>query len=245
MDANRYFDAMHHAMSTRAPGGQLLAVVRLQDLCGNDAYLELKRLPGERAARLCYSTIGRRGLSFQLFRKGWMLCHNAQGQMTGQFPSRAEDLLDQADFHAYCRDDLLDGARADRVVQELGRLAGTSYDAPLPRDPRTGALITVDSFVGSGAHWSYWSTDPAPSLPVAAILYWLADSLAGAERRTLQADPQAAQLAHQWQSGGLEVFFHPAVAAAAQAPARPAPRPAATCARAKSWQSILAATASM
>ena len=80
MDASRYFDAMHNAMSSRLPGAQLLAAVRLQDLCGNDAYLEVRRMPGEPCATVCYSTMGRRGLNFQLFRKGWMLCHNESGQ---------------------------------------------------------------------------------------------------------------------------------------------------------------------
>ena len=79
MDANRYFTAMHNAMSSRLPGAQLLAAVRLQDLCGNDAYLEVRRMPGEHCATVCYSTMGRRGLNFQLFRKGWMLCHNESG----------------------------------------------------------------------------------------------------------------------------------------------------------------------
>lgn len=49
MDANRYFTAMHNAMSSRLPGAQLLAAVRLQDLCGNDAYLEVRRMPGSPA----------------------------------------------------------------------------------------------------------------------------------------------------------------------------------------------------
>ena len=132
------------------------------------------------------------------------------------------------------------------------RLAGTDCDLPLPRDARTGAVITVDSFVGRGAHWSYSTLSKAPCLPVAAILYWLADSLAGAERRTLQADPEAARLAAQWQSGTVEMFFHPAVPAAAQLQTQPQTppvsrpaRPAPTCARTKSWQSILAVMASM
>ena len=47
MDASRYFDAMHNAMSTLHAGAQLLLTVRLQDTCGNDAYLEVKQLPGE------------------------------------------------------------------------------------------------------------------------------------------------------------------------------------------------------
>ena len=173
------------------------------------------------------------------------------GQLTGQFPAKAESLLEDTDFHACCREDRLDAARTDRMVQELETLAGTDCDLPLPRDVRTGAVITVDSFVGRGAHWSYSTLSKAPCLPVAAILYWLADSLAGAERRTLQADPEAAQLAAQWQSGTVEMFFHPAVPAAQlqtqpQTPpvSRPA-RPAPTCARTKSWQSILAVMASM
>ena len=80
MDANRYFDAMHNAMSAQHPGAQLLLTVKLQDTCGNDACLELKQLPGESTSILCYSTMGRRYLNFQLFRKGWQLCHNADGQ---------------------------------------------------------------------------------------------------------------------------------------------------------------------
>ena len=44
MDANRYFDAMHNAMSAQNPGAQLLLTVKLQDTCGNDACLELKQL---------------------------------------------------------------------------------------------------------------------------------------------------------------------------------------------------------
>jgi hypothetical protein len=71
MDASRYFDAMHNAMSTLHSGAQLLLTVRLQDTCGNDAYLEVKQLPGEQSALVCYSTMGRRCLNFQLFRKGW------------------------------------------------------------------------------------------------------------------------------------------------------------------------------
>ena len=93
MDASRYFDAMHNAMSTQHAGAQLLLTVRLQDTCGNDAYLEVKQLPGEQSALVCYSTMGRRCLNFQLFRKGWQLCHNADGQLTGRFPSSADSLL--------------------------------------------------------------------------------------------------------------------------------------------------------
>lgn len=255
MDANRYFTAMHNAMSSRLPGAQLLAAVRLQDLCGNDAYLEVRRMPGEHCAAVCYSTMGRRGLNFQLFRKGWMLCHNESGQLTGQFPAKAESLLEDTDFHACCREDRLDAARTDRMVQELETLAGTDCDLPLPRDARTGAVITVDSFVGRGAHWSYSTLRKAPCLPVAAILYWLADSLAGAERRTLQADPEArpagrtvaerhgGDVLPPGRTGCRQLQTQPQTPPVSR-PARPA-RPAPTCARTKSWQSILAVMASM
>ena len=70
MDASRYFTAMHNAMSAQHPRAQLLLTVKLQDTCGNDACLELKQLPGENTSILCYSTMGRRCLNFQLFRKG-------------------------------------------------------------------------------------------------------------------------------------------------------------------------------
>ncbi len=227
MDASRYFDAMHNAMSTQHVGAQLLLTVRLQDTCGNDAYLEVKQLPGEQSALVCYSTMGRRCLNFQLFRKGWQLCHNADGQLTGRFPSSADSLLSQTDFRAYCREDRLDAAR-------------------------TGAQITVESHLGRGARWSYWNQDTSPCLPLGAILYWLADFLAGNERRALQSDPQAAALAAQWLAKDTAVFFCPSPALTVSsatghsAPAarrtRPAPVPAA---RSKSWQSVLAAMAAV
>ena len=253
MDANRYFDAMHNAMSAQHPGAQLLLTVQLQDTCGNDACLELKQLPGESTSILCYSTMGRRCLSFQLFRKGWQLCHNADGQLVGRFPASANGLIDETDFRAYCREDRLDLARTQRILSELQQCAGVDYRGSIPQDARTGAQITVESFVGTGARWVYWSQDAAPSLPLAAILYWLADFLAGAERRTLQADPQAARLAAQWLAGDTAVFFHPTVpltamnaaaSASTSAPARRS-RSAVPAARNKSWQSIMAVMASM
>ncbi len=252
MDASRYFDAMHNAMSTLHAGAQLLLTIRLQDTCGNDAYLEVKQLPGEQSALVCYSTMGRRCLNFQLFRKGWQLCHNADGQLTGRFPSSADSLLSQTDFRAYCREDRLDAARAQRLVEELGQRAGTNYVGIIPQNARTGAQITVESHLGRGARWSYWSQDVSPCLPLAAILYWLADFLAGNERRALQSDPQAAALAAQWLAKDTAVFFCPSPALTASsaashtAPAarrtRPAPVPAA---RSKSWQSVLAAMAAV
>ena len=252
MDASRYFDAMHNAMSTLHAGAQLLLTIRLQDTCGNDAYLEVKQLPGEQSALVCYSTMGRRCLNFQLFRKGWQLCHNADGQLIGHFPSSADSLLSQTDFRAYCREDRLDAARTQRLVEELGQRAGTNYVGIIPQNARTGAQITVESHLGRGARWSYWSQDVSPCLPLAAILYWLADFLAGNERRALQSDPQAAALAAQWLAKDTAVFFCPSPAltvssaASHTAPAarrtRPAPVPAA---RSKSWQSVLAAMAAV
>lgn len=212
MDASRYFDAMHNAMSTLHAGAQLLLTVRLQDTCGNDAYLEVKQLPGEQSALVCYSTMGRRCLNFQLFRKGWQLCHNADGQLTGRFPSSADSLLSQTDFRAYCREDRLDAARTQRLIEELGQRAGTNYIGAIPQNARTGAQITVESHLGRGARWSYWNQDTSPCLPLAAILYWLADFLAGNERRALQSDPQAAALAAQWLARDTAVFFCPSPA---------------------------------
>ena len=154
MDANRYFDAMHNAMSAQHPGAQLLLTVKLQDTCGNDACLELKQLPGESTSILCYSTMGRRCLNFQLFRKGWQLCHNADGQLVGRFPSSADGLIDETDFRAYCREDRLDMARTQRITAELRQCAGINYQGSIPQNARTGAVITVESFVGAGARWT-------------------------------------------------------------------------------------------
>lgn len=251
MDASRYFEEMHRAMSAQKNNSSLLLTVKVQDLGGADAYLELRQSPNGRA-RVFYSTMGRRNLNFQLFRKGWQLCHNADGQLTGRFPSSADSLLSQTDFRAYCREDRLDAARTQRLIEELGQRAGTNYVGSIPQNARTGAQITVESHLGCGARWSYWNQDTSPCLPLGAILYWLADFLAGNERRALQSDPQAAALAAQWLAKDTAVFFCPSPALTVSsatghsAPAtrrtRPAPVPAA---RSKSWQSVLAAMAAV
>ena len=103
MDAARYFEMMHRAMSARKRDTTLLLRVKVQDLGGADAYLELRQEPGSARVRLFYSTMGRRNLNFQLFRKGWQLCHNASGEMTGRFPAKADELLSADDFAAYLR----------------------------------------------------------------------------------------------------------------------------------------------
>lgn len=198
MDASRYFEEMHRAMSAQKNNSSLLLTVKVQDLGGADAYLELRQSPNGRA-RVFYSTMGRRNLNFQLFRKGWQLCHNASGEMTGQFPTRAENLLDSADFSACIRDDALDAGRTEIILRELRRAAGTSCSC-LPQSAREGAMITVENFVGRGGEWNYWSTRAAECLSIAAILCWLGDFLAGTERRTLQSSPEAMALAAQWQA---------------------------------------------
>ena len=247
MDAARYFEMMHRAMSARKRDTTLLLRVKVQDLGGADAYLELRQEPGSARVRLFYSTMGRRNLNFQLFRKGWQLCHNASGEMTGRFPAKADELLSADDFAAYIRDDALDAGRAERVLHELRRCSG-DHTAALPRNAREGALITVDSFAGRGAHWCYWSTDAAAQLPMAAVLCWLGDFLAGTERRTLQSCPEAVQLAAQWQADLASPFACPvdrmpqpmapaAPAAARHASAQPVQNPR--------WQSILAVLATV
>ena len=247
MDAARYFEMMHRAMSARKRDTTLLLRVKVQDLGGADAYLELRQEPGSGRVRLFYSTMGRRNLNFQLFRKGWQLCHNASGEMTGRFPAKADELLSADDFAAYIRDDALDAGRAERVLHELRRCSG-DHTAALPRNAWEGALITVDSFVGRGAHWCYWSTDAATQLPMAAVLCWLGDFLAGTERRTLQSCPEAVQLAAQWQADLASPFACPvdrmpqpmapaAPAAVRRASAQPVQNPR--------WQSILAVLATV
>ena len=246
MDANRYFEGMHRAMSAQKSGLSLLLSVRVQDLGGADAYLELRQSASGHA-RVFYSTMGRQNLNFQLFRKGWQLCHNASGEMTGRFPTKAETLLDAADFSACIRDDALDAAQAAFLVDKLRHLPVFSCPA-LPQTAHTGALITVDSFVGQGGHWCYWSTQAADCLPIAAILCWLGDHLAGTERRTLQSCPQAMELAAQWQAQLASPFARPAAAAPQPtAPhfAAPSPRRAAPTAQNPHWQSILAVLATV
>lgn len=108
MDAARYFEEMHLAMSSQKPEYRLVLSVKVQDLGGADAYLELRQEPVSGKARVFYSTMGRQKLNFQLVRKGWQSCHNASGELTGRFPATADGLLAQTDFSAFVRDDALD-----------------------------------------------------------------------------------------------------------------------------------------
>ena len=93
MDAARYFEEMHLAMSSQKPEYRLVLSVKVQDLGGADAYLELRQEPVSGKARVFYSTMGRQKLNFQLVRKGWQSCHNASGELTGRFPATADGLL--------------------------------------------------------------------------------------------------------------------------------------------------------
>ena len=120
MDANRYFEQMHQVMSAQKRDFSLILSVKVQDLGGADAYIELRRNASGRA-RVFYSTMGRRNLNFQLFRKGWQLCHNASGEMTGRFPTNADALLDAADFSACIRSSkVLLSSRASSMCTKTG-----------------------------------------------------------------------------------------------------------------------------
>lgn len=241
MDANRYFEEMHRAMAAQKTASQLVLTARCQDTAGCDAYLELRRSPADGSFRILYSTMGRSELNFQLFRKGWQLCHNAAGELTGRFPASAERLIEQTDFRAFYRDEPFDPDKAAHILDTLRRHAGQCFSA---LGQRGGSCVTVDSYVGIGAHWAYADAPDTACLPAAAILYWLADQLAGRERRALQAHPQAARLAAQWEQ---EIAFAKAPALSRPAPSRPcAPAPRSrTPVRNKSWQSILAVMNSM
>ena len=116
MDAARYFEEMHLAMSSQKPEYRLVLSVKVQDLGGADAYLELRQEPVSGKARVFYSTMGRQKLNFQLIRKGWQSCHNASGELTGRFPATAEGLLAQTDFSAFIRDDALDSRRMEQGI---------------------------------------------------------------------------------------------------------------------------------
>ena len=241
MDAARYFEEMHLAMSSQKPAYRLVLSVKVQDLGGADAYLELRQEPVSGKARVFYSTMGRQKLNFQLVRKGWQSCHNASGELTGRFPATADGLLAQTDFSAFVRDDALDSGRMARILDVLAHTAG-GCGTVAPSAAREGALITVELFVGRPAHWSYWSTRAAEQLNIAAILCWLGDYLAGAERRTLQSCPEAVQLAAAWQAA----LFAP-LPQMAQRPQPVQSRPVrrAPVVENKRWQSILAVLATV
>ena len=160
MDAARYFEEMHLSMSSQKPEYHLVLSVKVQDLGGADAYLELRQEPVSGKARVFYSTMGRQKLNFQLVRKGWQSCHNASGELTGRFPATADGLLAQTDFSAFVRDDALDSGRMARILDVLAHTAG-GCGTVAPSAAREGALITVERFVDRPAHWSYWSTRAA------------------------------------------------------------------------------------
>ena len=186
--------------------------------------------------------MGRQKLNFQLIRKGWQSCHNASGELTGRFPATAEGLLAQTDFSAFIRDDALDSHRMEHILYVLAHTAGGCGTAA-PSSVREGALITVERFAGRPAHWSYWSARAAEQLNIAAILCWLGDYLAGAERRTLQSCPEAMQLAAAWQA----VLLSPLPQSAQRPQPAQTPRPIrrAPAVENPRWQSILAVLATV
>ena len=51
MDASRYFEEMHRAMSAQKNNSSLLLTVKVQDLGGADAYLELRQSATTHPAR--------------------------------------------------------------------------------------------------------------------------------------------------------------------------------------------------
>ena len=58
MDAARYFEEMHLSMSSQKPEYRLVLSVKVQDLGGADAYLELRQEPvsGKARAERTHST---------------------------------------------------------------------------------------------------------------------------------------------------------------------------------------------
>ena len=55
MDAARYFEEMHLAMSSQKPEYRLVLSVKVQDLGGADAYLELRQEPVSTPSRASHS----------------------------------------------------------------------------------------------------------------------------------------------------------------------------------------------
>ena len=108
-------------------------------------------------------------------------------------------------------------------------------------------MITVESFVGRGGEWNYWSTRAADCLSIAAILCWLGglSGRNGAAHPAIQ--PEAMALAARWQAELASPFAQPADCV--QRPARTvspsAPRRAAQQVQNPRWQSILAVLATV
>ena len=58
MDANRYFEQMHQVMSAQKRDFSLILSVKVQDLGGADAYIELRRNASGRARVFCLLVCG-------------------------------------------------------------------------------------------------------------------------------------------------------------------------------------------
>ena len=243
MDAARYFEEMHLAMSSQKPEYRLVLSVKVQDLGGADAYLELRQEPVSGKARVFYSTMGRQKLNFQLVRKGVAELPQRLGRADRALPRHRRRSAGPDGFLCLCPGrrprQRPDGAHSGRS----GPYCRWLWDGRPLLPPGKGALITVERFVGRPAHWSYWSTRAAEQLNIAAILCWLGDYLAGAERRTLQSCPEAMQLAAAWQAA----LFAPLPQTAQRPQPVQMPRPVrrAPAVENKRWQSILAVLATV
>ncbi len=185
MDAARYFEEMHLSMSSRSLSTALCSASRSKDLGGADAYLELRQEPVSGKARVFYSTMGRQKLNFQLVRKGWQSCHNASGELTGRFPATATFCWPRriSLFLSGTTPSTAAGWRAFWTFWPILPVVVGRFPLFCPG----GCAHHGGAVRGPSRHWSYWSTRAAEQLNIAAILCWLGDYLAGAERRTLQS----------------------------------------------------------
>ena len=87
MDATRYFEEMHRAMAAQKTASQLARRPATRIPLAAMPILELRRNPADGSSPHFVLYDGtQRSLNFQLFRKGWQLCHNAAGELTGLFP---------------------------------------------------------------------------------------------------------------------------------------------------------------
>ena len=123
MDAARYFEEMHLAMSSQKPEYRLVLSVKVQDLGGADAYLELRQEPVSGKARVLFHD-GTSEAELQLIRKGRQSCHNASGRADGALPRHRRRSAGPDGFLCLCPDDALDSGRMARILDVLAHTAG-------------------------------------------------------------------------------------------------------------------------